>query len=245
MALAWTSLKYGIALVSRLRHDARLFDFAPEKQGCGRPAKKGHRLMPPREMLSCPDLKWTEAIVKWYGGKKRRIAYATMTCLWCAQGYEPLPIRLVLLKDLEGMYEPIALMGTDIDFKLTAVEVIEWFVARWNQEVTHREAREHLGVETQRQWSDKAIARTTPVLFALYSMVVLVADRIQMSSPIKMAATAWYKKKHLTFSDLLREVRRQLWGSKYFNLLYEKGDHDKRLLPEYLAALIDELSAVA
>ena len=74
VALAWTSLKYGIALVSRLRHDARLFDFAPEKQGCGRPEKKGHRLMPPREMLSCPDLKWTEAIVKWYGGKKRRIA---------------------------------------------------------------------------------------------------------------------------------------------------------------------------
>src|SRR3954452_21729368 len=31
-------------------------------------------------------------------------------------------------------------------------------------EVTFREVRDHLGVETQRQWSDRAIARTTPCL---------------------------------------------------------------------------------
>jgi len=156
-----------------------------------------------------------------------------------------LPIRLVLLKDLAGEYKPVALMGIDELFQLTALEIIEWFVARWNQEVTHREVREHLGVETQRQWSDKAIARTTPALFGLYSLVVLIADRLHASFPLKLGSTAWYKKTHLTFSDMLREVRRHLWGSRYFNWLYEKGDHIKTLSRGWIAILIDELSEVA
>jgi hypothetical protein len=36
-------------------------------------------------------------------------------------------------------------------------------------EVTFEEARAHLWIETQRQWSDLAIARTKPVLFGLFT----------------------------------------------------------------------------
>lgn len=43
--------------------------------------------------------------------------------------------------------------------------------------VTFLEVRAHLGVETQRQWSDKAIiGRTTPALMGLYGLVTLWAD---------------------------------------------------------------------
>jgi hypothetical protein len=243
--LAWICLKYNICLVTRLRLDACLFDFPPEYTGRGRPPKKGRRLFSPKQMFKQPGLKWIEAEVKWYGGKIRRVAYATMTCLWCVQGEEPLPIRLILLKDLSGEYKPIALMGVDALFQLTAIEIIEWFVARWNQEVTHREVRDHLGVETQRQWSDRAIARTTPVLFGLYSLIVSMVDGLQTTFPLKLGSTAWYKKKHPTFADMLREVRRHLWRSRYFNWLYDKGDHEETLSPEQIAALIDELSEVA
>jgi hypothetical protein len=243
--LAWICLKYNICLVTRLRLDARLFDFPPEYTGRGRPPKRGQRLFSPKQMFKQSGLKWTDVKVKWYGGKIRQVAYATITCLWAAQGDEPLPIRLTLLKDLEGEYEPIALMGIDALFQLTAIEIIEWFVARWNQEVTHREVRDHLGVETQRQWSDKAIARTTPALFGLYSLIVLMADHLQTSSSLKLGSTAWYKKKHPTFADMLREVRRHLWSSRYFNYLYGGGDHEETLSPERIAALIDELSEVA
>jgi len=243
--LAWSCLKYRISLVTRLRLDARLFDFPPEYAGCGRPSKRGQRLLTPKQMMQHSGLKWTEAEVKWYGGKKRRVAYASITCLWSVQGEEPLPIRLVLMKDLAGEYEPIALMGVDELFLLTAIEIVEWFVARWNQEVTHREVREHLGVETQRQWSDKAIARSTPALFGLYSLIVLIADGLHAASPIRLGSTAWYKKEHLTFADMLREVRRHLWGSRYFNWLYGGGDHEESLSPEKIAALVNELSEVA
>lgn len=125
------------------------------------------------------------------------------------------------------------------------VEIIEWFVARWNQEVTHREVREHLGVETQRQWSDQAIARSTPVLFALYSLIVLMEGSLQAKSPLKAASTAWYQKEAVTFADLLFAVRREIWGSKYFSYLFEKGDPEKMPTEGQLAALLNQLAAVA
>jgi hypothetical protein len=243
--LAWTCLKQCVSLVTRLRNDACLYDFPARHQGRGRPSKKGRRLLSPKQMFKKEGLQWTEAEVRWYKGKRRRVAYAAMTCMWGAQGSDPLPIRLVLLKDLVGEYESIALMGVDASFGLTAIEIIEWFVARWNQEVTHREVREHLGVETQRQWSDKAIARTTPALFALYSIVCLIADSFEQKALLKISRTAWYKKESLTFADLLREVRRHLWEHKYFNILYRKGNHEKIFPPEYAAALMDQLAEIA
>jgi hypothetical protein len=172
--LAWACLKYKVTLVTRLRLDARLFDFPEVKIGAGRPAKKGRRLLTPKKMFEVPDIQWSTCTVKWYEGGTKLVEYITTTCLWHVTGYEPVPIRLVLLRDPEVKYLPVALMSTDA--ALTTVMIIEAFVSRWNQEVTHREVREHLGVETQRQWSDLAIARTTPVLFALYSLVVLIAD---------------------------------------------------------------------
>jgi hypothetical protein len=54
--------------------------------------------------------------------------------------------------------------------------VIGWFVQRWPVEVTFREVRDHLGFESQRQWSDPAIARTTPCLLGLFSLVALFAS---------------------------------------------------------------------
>lgn len=111
--------------------------------------------------------------------------YITFTCLWHVEGKDPLPARIVLLRDPEEKYESIPLIGISHDFSPSAVEVIESYVSRWNQEVTHKKVREHLGVETQRQWSDKSIARTTPVLFSLYTLVLLIAGRLHQISPLK------------------------------------------------------------
>ena len=89
--------------------------------------------------------------------------------------------------------------------------MIELFVDRWGLEVTFEETREHLGVETQRQWSDRAIARSTPVLMGLYSCVCLMANRLGQVELLKIEATAWHQKEHVTFSDMLRAVRMVIW----------------------------------
>ena len=240
-ALAWACLKYNVSLVTRLRLDARLFDFPEPQFGPGRRAKKGSRLISPKETFNQQGLKWISTEVQWYGGLKT-IEYLTLTCLWHVVGYEPVPIRLVLLRDPEGKYESIPLMSTDV--QLTPEAIIEAFVSRWNQEVTHREVRDYLGVETQRQWSDLAIARTTPVLFALYSLVLLMADAINVLNPLEAENTAWYHKKEVTFSDALKEVRRHLWASRYLKSSREKPEPLEIPTGGELHSLIDQLAAV-
>jgi len=54
-----------------------------------------------------------------------------------------------------------------------AEEIVLDFMNRWSLETTFEEGHAHLGLETQRQWSDLAIERTTPLLFGLYSLVTL------------------------------------------------------------------------
>ena len=95
---------------------------------------------------------------------------------------------------------------------------------RWSFEVTFEEVRRHLGVETQRQWSDKAIARTTPALLAMFSLVTLWAHGLVGQGRLGLRYAAWYPKRHLTFSDALGAVRRQLWEDGLFQASGQSRD---------------------
>jgi len=233
--LAWTALKLNISLISRLRLDARIFDFPEVKSGPGRPAKRGRRLLAPKTLLQRVDTPWQETEAQWYRGRKKKIQYVTTTCLWSPIGGEAIPIRLVVVKDPAGRFESAALISTDVT--LSALVIIEEFVKRWSIEVTFREVREHLGVETQRQWSNKAIARETPALFALYSIVILIGLQLG-GAPIR--AAAWYSKRVNTFSDILVEVRRILWRERYFDQVAENRDLIEIFTQEGFAAEILE-----
>jgi hypothetical protein len=136
---------------------------------------------------------------------------ASSTALWYHCGKPVVPLRWVLLRDPAGKLAPSALLSTDE--QLTAEQIISYFVRRWSVEVPFEEARAHLGLETQRQWSDKAIERTMPVLLGLFSIITLLADSLQKKAGLQMAVTAWYKKEKPTFSDAIATVRRLLWNS--------------------------------
>ena len=90
-------------------------------------------------------------------------------------------------------------------------DILRWFVRRWSIEVTFAEVRRHLGVESQRQWSDPAIARTTPALLGLFSLVTLWAHELYANQPVMPRAATWYTKPLPTFSDAIALVRRELW----------------------------------
>jgi hypothetical protein len=125
----------------------------------------------------------------------------------------PVDIRYVLVCDPEGKLRRDAFFCTDL--QATPAQILEWVVMRWSVEVTFAEARAHLGLETQRQWSDRAIARTTPVLLALFSIVTLVALRLSQGGPITVQATAWDHKADPTVADCWALVRRHLWCARY------------------------------
>lgn len=157
-----------------------------------------------------PTTSWQRVRVSgWYGGGERQLDITSGTALWYHPGKQ-VPIRWVLVRDSQGLFEPQGFLCTDL--RAEPLAVLRWFVRRWAVEVTFAEVRRHLGVETQRQWLDPAIARTTPALLGLFSLVTLWADEITAQATIIPRATAWYAKAEPTFSDALAAVRYQLWN---------------------------------
>lgn len=201
-----------VTFVTRLRMDAALYEPAPPYAGMGRPRKKGARLPTPQAYLDASDTQWSTVEVRWYDGQIRAMELASATAVWYHTGKPPVPIRWVLIRDPQGEYETVCLLCTDQT--IASLQIVEWFVRRWQVEVTFEEARRHLGIETQRQWSDKAIARTTPLLLGLFSWITLVAHTFHLSGqPVVVRQSAWYIKTLPTFSDALALVRFQLWAA--------------------------------
>ena len=211
------ALRPHACVVTRLRLDANLFAPAPprRKGTRGRPPLKGKRLPKLTAVLADAATVWhPHRVPLWYGKRDRAIETATGTAIWYHGGLPPLPIRWMIVRDPTGELKPQAFLATDPD--VTAEAMLAWFVSRWEVEVTFEEVRPHLGVETQRQWSGLAIARTTPALLGLFSLVVLWMNDLVQSRHIVPQATSWYRKTRLTFADAIAAVRREIWHHQAF-----------------------------
>ena len=216
-----------VRLVSRLRLDAALYDPPGPQPASKRGPKpqKGARQPNLAARLADPATTWRRATLPWYGAQAKALDLATGSALWHRAGAAPLPIRWVLLRDPQGTVPPTALFCTDPE--TSPARLVAWFVARWNIEVTFEEARAHLGVETQRQWTTRAVGRTTPCLFGLFSLIVLLAHALHPQGlPTRRAA--WYPKAEATFADALAAVRRHLWAS--WNCTASPGTPDSTLI---------------
>jgi hypothetical protein len=211
-----------LTVVTRLRLDARLFDPPPPRRPGtrGRPRLSGARQPTLAERLADPGTRWRRVTVAgWYGRTERRIELISGTALWYHPGRR-VPVRWLLVRDVAGAFEPQGFLCTDPD--ADPLDVLRWFVRRWSVEVTFAEVRRHLGVESQRQWSDLAIARTTPALLGLFSLVTLWAGATR--GGVRPRSAAWYPKPRPTFSDALAAVRYRLWTSTTFTTSRGHGD---------------------
>jgi DDE superfamily endonuclease len=214
-----------VSVVTRLRLDACLYDPPPLVREAGKRGPnplKGKKQPKLASRLTDPTTQWKKHLLSWYGGTTREMEIATGTALWYQSPIPPVAIRWVLIRDPAGRYEPIALLCTDQEAE--AVQIVEWFVLRWTVEVTFHEVRAHLGVETQRQWSDLAILRTTPALLGLFSLVTIFAQQLLDGQAFPVRQAAWYTKALPTFSDTLALVRQHLWPSAFFSVSSKEGD---------------------
>jgi len=217
-----------LCLIVRFRLDAALYAPAPKRRPGqrGRPRLKGKRLPTLEQVAQNASTKWQRVVIPhWYGEGRRLVELVSDTALWYHSGQPPLPIRWVLIRDPKGKFKTQALLSTDLT--RTPAQMIKWFVLRWQLEVTFHEVREHLGVETQRQWSDLAIQRTTPALLALFSLVTLLAHQHARRRKLPIRQAAWYHKAQPTFSDALALVRRQIWQPVCFSMADAHSDNHK------------------
>jgi hypothetical protein len=209
-------LQYGVSLVATLRLDARLFDW-PEEQASkqrGPKPQKGRRQPSLKQRLAEPTTVWQPVTLPWYGGKRRLLDITSGLSLWHTPGQSPLPIRWVLVRDPLGKLDPRAFFTTTLN--VSALQVLAWVILRWGVEVTFEEVRAYLGFETQRQWNRKAIARTSPAILGLFSLVTLLAHHLLGQSSLPVRTAAWYTKSEATFSDVIAFVRFYLWTHTQF-----------------------------
>jgi hypothetical protein len=196
---------------------------------------KGERLPQLKQVLKEAQTPWQCVRVRWYDGRRRELEVTSGTAVWYRIGQPVLPVRWVIVRDPTGQLEPRAYFSTcPTDCPR---DLVRRFVQRWTIETTFEESRAHLGVETQRQWSDQAIARTTPCLFGLYSLVALLAHALHPDGKIPVQRSAWYDKSHATFADVLAAVRRRLWG----DFSYSTSARD----PDYIEIPKSELYRLA
>jgi hypothetical protein len=215
VSLALACVKSKVVMVSRLRWDAALYHPPGPQPSSKRGPKptKGKRQRSLQGWAERTDTPWETVEVAWYKGERKTLWVFSRTALWYTPRQPPVAIRYVLVADPEGKLRMEAFFCTDLE--ATPMEILPWVVMRWSLEVTFEETRAHLGFETQRQWSDQAIARTTPVLLGLFSLVTLLALQLRQSDPIPVSATAWYHKVEPTFADCLALVRQHLWRARY------------------------------
>lgn len=212
-------------VITRLRLDAALYAPAPSRLPGqrGRTRVKGARLPALRDVLADPATRRIRlSMAYWYGEHHRPVDIASATAVWYHKGAPAIPIRWILIRDPLGQFETQALLCTDL--QATPAFILDCFVQRWQMEVTFAEARAHLGIETQRQWAHKAIARTTPCLFGLYSIVTLAAQHLFATGQLYRRCAAWYIKPQATFSDTIASVRRWCWSHEYFSTSRNESD---------------------
>ena len=228
-----------VCVITRLRLDAALFKPVPRRrQGQrGRPPLKGRRLPELSAVSASKKTVWSSVVVsQWYNVQQRKLLVATGTAVWYHAGIPPVPIRWLLVRDPSGEHDPSAFLSTDLD--ATAATILGWFVSRWRVETTFQEVCAHLGVETQRQWSDLAILRTTPALLGLFSLIAVWADSLARdnATTLRPNAAAWYRKQEPTFTDAIAAVRRVLWTPP--DLSMSRQDADTVTMP---AALLNRV----
>jgi hypothetical protein len=233
-----------VTVITRLRLDAALYDPVPTRPPGtrGRPRRKGARQPTLAQRIADPETIWEPVTIPWYEAQERTVELASGTAVWYHSGRPTVPVRWVLVRDPRGEFDTQALLSTNLD--IAPAQIVSWFVRRWQLEVTFHEMRAHLGVETQRQWSDLAILRTTPALLGLFSLVTLFAHALLHGQLLPVRRAAWYAKEVPTFSDTLAFVRQQLWPVSISSLSPAQPDLGEIPRPLF-TRLVDTLAYAA
>jgi hypothetical protein len=228
-----------LVLVSKFYPDANLVEPPPPYSGHGRPRVKGRKVPTPLQVVA--SAKCTKLNVAWYGGGRRDVEMVSGTAEWYKAGQGLVAVRWVYVHDLTGTHRDEYFYTTAV--RMTAQEVIETYVGRWNEETTFQEMRSYLGLETTRGWKEKTVLRVAPCLFGLYTAVASLYSQLPRAYQ-RVRAVEWAGKQGVTFSDAITAVRRWLWVEWVFSIPGYKPAFEKLSSP-FRALLLHALAPAA
>ena len=203
-----------VEVIGHCRMDTVLHDPPPQHPSGkrGRPRKIGARLPSPGEAAADANAAWEKETCHWYGNGDKEQWLLSGTACWYRPGEQVPTVKWVVIRDPERKNKDIALSTSSQ--RMAANAVVSTYVTRWAIETTFEEARKHLKLETAENWSKKSIQRTVPVLFGLFSLIVLWF--CQQPQKTHVFRTDWYHKMEPSFSDAMMLLRSELWLQAIF-----------------------------
>jgi len=214
-----------VDVLTRLRHDARLFAMAPADRPAGRRGPKpkwGRRLEPPRRGGRW-ERGWRTGVAFIYG-RRREVRWKEVVCLWRVLGHE-VPVKAVVAC-VEGYKKRFALVTSAVE--LTGLQMVELFAARFRQEDGFRDLKQRLGWEECRAWTANPIERTSQAQWVTMSLLRLLQFRLEAAGEVGWwYRPPWHKDKDRpSVLDAERLMRRH--GAEIRRLLSEwLGDEEK------------------
>jgi hypothetical protein len=210
-----------VHLISHVHPKGALYEPAPPPEPGtktkGRPRKKGARLPGMAAWAEDPDQPWTELKFQQFG-LHATLAVKTIRALYYKSGGDRL-LTIVLTRDLKGGRPDQMFYCTELDWD--ARQVLSTYACRWAIECTFENCKQLMGLGEQANRVPKAVERTAPMAFFLYSLVV-VWFHLAGHEFVRFPDRPWYRRKQEpSFADLLTTLRRVSYDEKTEPLLSE------------------------
>lgn len=212
-----------IEFVTRLRHDARLYQpVVPAAQTRGRPRKWGTRIAAP-EHHGQWQARWQKGRVYLYG-RVRRFRCKQLRCRWAVSG-PAVPVQ-VFVFEVEGYRKPWFLVSSALN--LAAAQVVAVFAARFRQEDAFRDHKQRLGMEECRAWTKEPVLRSFQVQMVALTLLRLLQGCLDE----RRGAGRWWPRpewhRHKQHASI-RDLQRLLWRCRgeFSQLLVELEDMQK------------------
>lgn len=199
-------------VVCRLRGNARLYELPPPRRPGqpGRPRKWGRRLPAPGDAAGWATRPWQEGRA-WVYGRMRRVRWTSRQCLWHSAG--PTHPVTVVIAEVEGYRKRWHLVTSSE--RLTGLQVVEVFAARFRQEDAFRDLKQRLGAEDCRAWTKAPILRTFQAQMIALTALRLLARRLDEEVGLGQwwSPPPWNRQKvKPSVRDVIRLVWRSVWG---------------------------------
>ncbi len=161
---------------------------------------------------------WTELEFDQFG-LHATLAVKTIQALYYKSGGDRL-LTIVLVRDLKGGRPDQMFYCTKLDWD--ARQILSTYACRWAIECTFENCKQLMGLGEQANRVPKAIERTAPMAFFLYSVVVVWFHQVGHTF-VRLPFRPWYRRKHEpSFADMLTTLRRVSYDEKTEPLVSEQ-----------------------
>jgi hypothetical protein len=213
-----------VEIATRCRKDASL---------CVRSAKSGFydkQKFTPHDVYKDEEAKGGKVEV-YYGRRTTEVSYREKSDVYWQRGAKKRALKVVIVsgmryrknKDGDRHYrQPIYLLTTDQTLPIETI--IQFYLYRWEIEVSHRQLKNDLGMSQAQVWNETAVEKCPKTVVLAYSTIQLAYLLLKEEDDSNFAqAPRWYRNRgRISLAYLRRRLRREIMSYPSLDVMWER-----------------------